>query len=422
MANNFLQNGLLGMGGFGLGGNNMPANSLLGEYYDPAEMRKYQMKQMLLGLGAGLMAEKGVGKGAALALAAGDRAGSQYRDNAMDAYRIKSQQDQQAKADERWQKQWDYNVGQDAEERKRQSRIDAQNNTLFGLKMDEQQRLEDQRQGQQDYVTGWMGNQSQQGASLPFSPGVRSIARQGGVTGPSSADQWRFDNAQSYAGAQDFGKAFEQIAASPEPQKAPSIQTIYDEKGQEQKVEWRDGQWVPVGGSKPQSGGITIGADGTVQIGGPGGGLTQSDNQAILLQKQAESSFDTAIKYFDELSSTQNTLGSNVPGGRAIMSDTGQAGDDAMANIVANWLYITSGATAQPGEVAKQVQMLKPTALDGDIAKAEKKVRLNLMIDAMRNRAGVPQSQASGPTDPALNSGPGAPNVRKYNPATGRLE
>lgn len=132
-------NGLLGMGGFGMGGNNMPANSLLGDFYNPADMRKYQMKQMLLGLGAGLMAEKGMGKGAALALAAGDRAGSQYRDNAMDAYRIKSQQDQQSKADNRWQMEWDWRQKQAADEAKRQAKEDAMRMTEFGWKVEDRE-------------------------------------------------------------------------------------------------------------------------------------------------------------------------------------------------------------------------------------------------------------------------------------------
>lgn len=216
MANNFLQNGLLGMGGFGLGGNNMPANSLLGDFYDPAEARKYQMKQMLLGLGAGLMAEKGFGKGAALALAAGDRAGSQYRDNAMDAYRIKSQQDQQAKADARYEREWNYNVGRDKKADALAAKNEAWQQYLRDQAVQENQRADDLRQGQQDHVTGFMGDQTQQGASLPFSPGVRSIARQGGLAGPSALNQKRFDAAAPFVGANDYGSAFNQIAAQPE--------------------------------------------------------------------------------------------------------------------------------------------------------------------------------------------------------------
>lgn len=221
MANNFLQNGLLGFGGFGLGGNNMPTNSLLGDYYDPAEMRKYQMKQMLLGLGAGLMAEKGFGKGAALALAAGDRAGTVYRDNAMDAYKIKTAQEERdyqrgrdAKVDERADREYKLRVDQ-------YNREKAWNNYLQGRQTEADATADQQKQAQQDYVTGFMGDQTQQGASLPFSPGVRSIARQGGLAGPSATDQWRFDNARPYVGAQDYGSAFQQITAQPPAPKDP---------------------------------------------------------------------------------------------------------------------------------------------------------------------------------------------------------
>lgn len=254
MANNFLQNGLLGFGGFGLGGNNMPTNSLLGDYYDPAEMRKYQMKQMLLGLGAGLMAEKGFGKGAALALAAGDRAGTVYRDNAMDAYKIKTAQDEQAyqrgrdaKADERWQMQYDYNKDRDKRADDRLNRQDAWTNTQNQHTMDEWQRAEDQRNALQNQVTGWMDNQTQQGASLPFSPGVRSIARQGGLAGPSATEQWQFDNARPYVSAQDYSGAFQQITAQPPAPTAPKTrdymrgdQRIYEEMQP-------DGTWRELG-------------------------------------------------------------------------------------------------------------------------------------------------------------------------------
>lgn len=95
------------------------------------------------------------------------------------------------------------------------------------------------------------------------------------------------------------------------------------------------------------------------------------------------------------------------------MSDKGQAGDDALTNIVANWLYLTSGATASPQEVTNQVRILKPAATDGEITKAEKKARLQMMIDAMRSRAGV-SPPAIGTTD--------RPKVRTYNPQTGELE
>lgn len=123
MASSILNNGLLGMGGLGFGGNDMPTNSLLGNFYDPAEMRKYQLKQMLLGMGAGLVAEKGVGKGLALGLAAGDRAGTTYRDNAMAASALDMRK-----------KEYDYQQQQRQEEAAaRQAEEDAQSAAIAGL-------------------------------------------------------------------------------------------------------------------------------------------------------------------------------------------------------------------------------------------------------------------------------------------------
>lgn len=243
MAWNPLSNGLLGMGGFGVGGQDMPTNSLLGQYYDPAEMRKYQMKQMLLGLGAGLMAEKGFGKGAALALAAGDRAGTVYRDNALDAYKIKTAADDRAYERSQDKMKWDYQVGRDKRTDALAAKDAAWQEYLRSQQTEKDQREADARAAQEDYVTNWMQGQNQMGAGLPMSPGVRAIGRASGVEGPSSADQWRYNNAAPYMGAQDFGHAFEQIAAQPPVPEPPKSRTI--RRGNQQVTQ----EWNPAIGA-----------------------------------------------------------------------------------------------------------------------------------------------------------------------------
>lgn len=407
--NSLFQNGLLGMGGISGGQQSMPANSLLGQYYDPAAMRNYQMKQMLLGLGAGLMSQKGLGAGATLALAAGDRAGQNYRQDALDAYRLKQAQDEQA-----------YQHGRDAKsdanaERDYKLRLDEYNRQKAWTDTNNQhtlegwQQQEDQQNAQKNYVTGWMNDRNRQGANI-LPQGIRDIARSGGVDSTMSpTDEWRYNNATPYVGAQDYGNAFNQIAAQPQmDDKAPTVQTIYDDRGNEQKVQWNGKQWVPVGGAKPPSGGITVSPDGTVQVGGPSGKPTSDDKRASTLATQILGQEPQLMAGFDSLASPQNYAGSKVPGGSAIMSPEAQVAQDAITNTVANWLYLTSGATATDAEIERQTAMVTPSPMDSPQRIAAKKARLKSIFDTMRVRGGVTSTDPA-PSD-AAQSGPSDPS------------
>lgn len=190
-----------------LGGEPSPTNypdSLLGSPGYSA------LGAMLQGAGVGLMTGDW-GRGFEASNAAIDRAqrrrllGYQMQQEAEDRAYNRSRD---ALADKRWQMQWDYNKG-------RQNKADARDAYTFEQQMEADQRAADQRQVTQDYVTGWMGDMGQKGAGLPMSPGVRAIGRAGGVDGPSATDMWHYNQAQPYAGAQQFDNAFQQITAQP---------------------------------------------------------------------------------------------------------------------------------------------------------------------------------------------------------------
>ena len=189
--------------------------------------------------------------------------------------------------------------------------------------------------------------------------------------------------------------------------KPPEMQTLYDERGAEYKAQWnpQSQTWERVGGSKAGSNGITItNPDGTTtQIGGTGGKTTEADRRAGLLAGQMQGSATDALANFETLASAKNTgaaMGGSM--GRAIMDPKAQVAKDAVRNVVANWLYLTSGATASPEELQNQVEMLTPTAFDDDLAVAAKRNRLQAIVDEMNKRGGI----SSGPAlDPA--------NVRK---------
>lgn len=106
--------GLLGLGGIsGIGGAQPPAG-LLGPYFNPADMRKQQLKQLLLGAGIGLLTNgKGstgevLGQGLGAGLAAANNAGINYKNDAMGYQKLAQEQrdqqerEKQQKAVENW--------------------------------------------------------------------------------------------------------------------------------------------------------------------------------------------------------------------------------------------------------------------------------------------------------------------------------
>lgn len=325
--------GLLGMGGFGMG-QNVP-KSLLGEFYDPEEMRKQQIKQMLIGAGLGLMSDgnlAGAGKGA---LQFGSQAQENYMDQAMLGYKM-SQAEQDRAFD-----------------------------------MEEREAKKAEKEQWNNYVS-----------TLPvhLQPALRA--------NPGLID--------------DYVKATSPEFQQYEPPKAPQMETIYDEQGRAQKVQWDQNanNWVPVGGAKPDDNGIIIeNADGTrTIIGGKGGGkMTESDYRAKLLVDQIVQQEPEIMAGFDTLAKPQNYVGSQVPGGTAMMTPPAQIAEDGIKNVVANWLYLTSGATATDAEVERQFSIIRPSPLDAPDRVAAKKARLQMILDTMKVRGGIQPQAAPAP-------------------------
>lgn len=90
--------GLLGLGGFsGIGGAKPPAG-LLGPYFSPDEMKRQQMKQLLLGAGIGMLTNgKGstgevLGNSLGAGLQSANQAGQQYQQNAVQYGQLAQQQ------------------------------------------------------------------------------------------------------------------------------------------------------------------------------------------------------------------------------------------------------------------------------------------------------------------------------------------
>lgn len=431
-------NGLLGMGGFGMGGNNMPANSLLGDFYNPADMRKYQMKQMLLGLGAGLMAEKGFGKGAALALAAGDRAGSQYRDSALDAYRIKSQQEQQEyqrqqDAEEKaWrQKQWDYNVGRD---KRAQAWQDTQNQRTL-----EAWQQEDDQRAAADQAWNNIRRMPSTGVPVQNYGLADQLYKMGrtedalGVVMPPPPKQYDpTDDMREYAAAvqQGFNGTLQdwimmgKSASAPKNMGAipPGYRAVYDNQGNITSLE-------PIPGSPAASEQEKIGS-----------AAEAIDNKRLTMTDTIATAADSARELADSWAAT---------------GLTGQA----MSNI----------GTTDAAELVRQVEVLKSNAKIENLNAMRRESPTGGALGSVTEKETAMLASAAGALDPAAgperfkqqldnyeltlmrvihgyeagtqlfmqrkgagnaksqqgavpSSGPGAPNVRKFNPKTGRLE
>jgi hypothetical protein len=357
-----MQNGLLGLGGFGGIGGGMPPG-ILSKYYDPAELKKQQMKQALIGAGIGLLSQEPsqtpigfgetLGAGMRGGLLGAQQAGQDYQQNALLAA------DFADKAEDRAYKKSEY--AYKMEERTKQSNAEAK-------------RAKD----------------------LAF---VRSQI--------PPEDLPLFDvDPDSYAKA----KLTAQFAA--QKNGAPKVDSFYNEQGLPYKAQWNEQTqtWDKIGGAKAPDNGITMSPDGTVQIGGTKS--TEGDRRAALLANQSITQEQSIMQTFDSLASGQNTVGNAVPGGRAMMTPDGQLAQDAISNVVGNWLYLLSGATATAEEVAKRTAEVLPTALDAPEVIAAKKARLQSMFDGMRARAGIPAPQATPSTPPGM--GGGANLKQKY--------
>lgn len=200
--------------------------TLLGQYYDPRTARQQWLGGTLQGLGAGLASGE-PGAWAQGAIAGGGQGVEDYRKRALLGYQMQQQADNQAydrsrdaKADEWRQKTFDYNVGQDAEAKRRweieQARL-AENNRLLRERQVRQWGQEDAiTQGQIGAIDQWTDNFKSQGGDL-FSPEMQGVLRSNGIAGVDPQDTVKFRQAQPFIGAGAVGPAFDVLAAPAAP-------------------------------------------------------------------------------------------------------------------------------------------------------------------------------------------------------------
>lgn len=87
--------------------------------------------------------------------------------------------------------------------------------------------------------------------------------------------------------------------------------------------------------------------------------------------------------------------------GRFAQSPAAKQYDDDLRSIVANYLYVVSGATANPGEVENQIKMIRVNEADDSDTRDTKRQRRQEMVDAVRlvaGRAAPEQSPSAAPS------------------------
>lgn len=145
---------------------------------------------------------------------------------------------------------------------------------------------------------------------------------------------------------------------------------------------------------------------------------TESQIKGEAILAGTKGSIQPALNNFGELSDWRNTsantlnalpLGIGSGLARALKSTKGQVGEDAVRNIVTNYIYALSGAQAPETEVQRNMALVMPNMTDGAEAIAAKKARLGDMIETLKARAagpsfpGMEQSGAGGGGDQGSN-------------------
>jgi hypothetical protein len=100
---------------------------------------------------------------------------------------------------------------------------------------------------------------------------------------------------------------------------------------------------------------------------------------------------------FDALTDLGNQGWNGIGAGSVMASPQYQQAQASLKTIIASYLYATSGATANPGEVENQAAILTPRPGESAASIADKKARLAVMVNAVRDAAaGGGQPQAPG--------------------------
>lgn len=118
--------------------------------------------------------------------------------------------------------------------------------------------------------------------------------------------------------------------------------------------------------------------------------MSSEDMKAVGLYEGAKGAIDEVNKNFDKMSADKTSIAAGTGGfeiGKMFQSDVYQKTKISIGRVAQNYLYSTSGATANPGETQKTIESVTPTFFDSDEAKKTKKILFNDMVRNLEVRA-----------------------------------
>lgn len=124
-------------------------------------------------------------------------------------------------------------------------------------------------------------------------------------------------------------------------------------------------------------------------VAGRGSGKpTEDQAKNSQLYDRAKNQLPIALEHWDALGSAQGGL-SGIPGvGNYLAGEDFQRASGALRDIAASYLYSVSGATATPQEIQGTVERVLPRVTDTAQTRADKKKRLEDMVESIKTRAG----------------------------------
>lgn len=144
-------------------------------------------------------------------------------------------------------------------------------------------------------------------------------------------------------------------------------------------------------------------------------GTTKAPTEAQLRNQQLYQVAAPELKIvednFGALSNLSDQAWSAIPGSsnygaNYMQTPEYQRATNSLQTIIATYLYSTSGATANPGEVANQASVLMPKPGEDPASVADKLARVRTMVDAIKTAAsGGQQQPVAAPGSPRTTSG-----------------
>jgi len=233
-----------------------------------------------------------------------------------------------------------------------------------------QQKAEAERVAQINQTTEWLRQNYPQFAGLPPAEGFKAAMEIMGQK-PVTPDPFTLGPGQTRFAA-DGTELASIPAEAPKPPAAPS--------GYRYKPDGLSLEAIPGGNEDPA-------------VKAASKPPTEAQQRAASLVHVVTPELKVVEESWDQLDNWENqAMGGKVPGTdwaplQGFTSSGNQQAQNALKTIISSYLYAISGATANPGEVANNIDILTPKMGDKPEVVAAKKARVRAMVEAIAMQA-----------------------------------